>query len=442
MPWPIRRISAIRPRRCLAITCAAAGLPPVAAIFATVSVGPVSGVVLGGFAAIFGAFAIRTGLRHGTSLEVSDSELRAVGLRHVVIRWDELDRMKVAFYSTRRDRKSGWMQLELAASRARLSLDSRLDGFDRLVRYAAEIAARRGLALSDATVANLQALGVRVAGALMTDLLQVRDPSVRFATPGGHIDAVKKRLCSACAWARRWRWSASSARASRRSAVAILRRPSTPRNGEIAGGQIVRLHDPPNGIGSVDLANAASRRAGDARAARRQHLDRLPGAHELAVAAAHGRQPGRRGSQPAPAMRRPRGAGARHRDVAATAGFPDPVRAWRSYPFELSGGLRQRAMIAMALVCRPALLILDEPTTALDVTIQAQILKLVVELQRELGMAVLLITHDLGVVANIAEEIVVMYHGEACESGTLEDIFQPRRASYLQALLWPCRAST
>ena len=110
-------------------------------------------------------------------------------------------------------------------------------------------------------------------------------------------------------------------------------------------------------------------------------------------------------------------------------GFPDPNRAWRSYPFELSGGLRQRAMIAMALVCRPSLVILDEPTTALDVTIQAQILKLVVELQRELGMAVLLITHDLGVVANIAEEIVVMYHGEVLESGTLEDIFPSRRAS-------------
>ena len=110
-------------------------------------------------------------------------------------------------------------------------------------------------------------------------------------------------------------------------------------------------------------------------------------------------------------------------------GFPDPKRAWRSYPFELSGGLRQRAMIAMALVCRPALLIADEPTTALDVTIQAQILKLIVELQHELGMAVLLITHDLGVVANIAEEIVVMYRGEVMESGTLDDIFRRARAS-------------
>src|SRR3546814_18917169 len=88
-------------------------------------------------------------------------------------------------------------------------------------------------------------------------------------------------------------------------------------------------------------------------------------------------------------------------------GFPDPAKAMKTYPFELSGGLRQRAVIAMALVCRPALLIADEPTTALDVTIQAQILKLLKDLQAELGMAVLIITHDLGVVAHVADEVVV-----------------------------------
>jgi peptide/nickel transport system ATP-binding protein len=116
-------------------------------------------------------------------------------------------------------------------------------------------------------------------------------------------------------------------------------------------------------------------------------------------------------------------------------GFPDPTRALRTYPFELSGGLRQRAMIAMALVCRPALLIADEPTTALDVTIQAQILKLIKDLQSELGMAILLITHDLGVVANVADEIVVMYHGKVLERGTLEDIFRNPGHEYLRALL-------
>jgi len=122
-------------------------------------------------------------------------------------------------------------------------------------------------------------------------------------------------------------------------------------------------------------------------------------------------------------------------EMLRLVGFPDPKRAFRSYPFELSGGLRQRAMIAMALVCRPALLIADEPTTALDVTIQAQILKLITELQHELSMAVLLITHDLGVVANVAEEIVVMYHGEVMESGTLDDIFRRAEHPYLRALL-------
>ncbi|TIP75563.1 MAG: ABC transporter ATP-binding protein, partial [Mesorhizobium sp.] len=88
------------------------------------------------------------------------------------------------------------------------------------------------------------------------------------------------------------------------------------------------------------------------------------------------------------------------------------------------GGLRQRAMIAMALICRPALLIADEPTTALDVTIQAQILQLLRGLQAKLNMAMLLITHDLGVVANVADEVVVMYHGEIMEAGPVEAIFR------------------
>ena len=141
---------------------AAAGLVPSGAILATVSVGSVAAVVLGGFAVIFGAFAVRTALRHGTSIEVDDVELRATGLRSTTIPWDRLDRLKLAFYSTRRDRKSGWMQLELGAGAVRLSLDSRLEGFDRLVRHAAIAAADRGLELSEATAANLQALGVRV----------------------------------------------------------------------------------------------------------------------------------------------------------------------------------------------------------------------------------------------------------------------------------------
>ena len=122
-------------------------------------------------------------------------------------------------------------------------------------------------------------------------------------------------------------------------------------------------------------------------------------------------------------------------DMLRLAGFPDARAAFNSYPFELSGGLRQRAMIAMALVCRPALLIADEPTTALDVTVQAQILKLVNDLKAELSMAVLMITHDLGVVANVAEDIVVMYHGRIMERGSLDDIFHRARHPYLKGLL-------
>jgi peptide/nickel transport system ATP-binding protein len=116
-------------------------------------------------------------------------------------------------------------------------------------------------------------------------------------------------------------------------------------------------------------------------------------------------------------------------------GFRTPAQAFGFYPFELSGGLRQRAMLAMALICQPALLIADEPTTALDVTIQAQVLDLMRELQREMGMAILLITHDLGVVANMADEVVVMFHGEIVESGTVDDIFRRPLHPYLKALL-------
>jgi hypothetical protein len=141
---------------------AAVGLAPTLFILATVSLGDVATAVLGGFATIFGAFAIRTALRHGTCIDMDDAVLRASGLRRTIIPWGALDRLKLSYYSTRRDRKSGWMQLQLGAGRARLSVDSRLDGFEQLARRAAHAAAERDLELSDATAANLQALGVRV----------------------------------------------------------------------------------------------------------------------------------------------------------------------------------------------------------------------------------------------------------------------------------------
>ena len=121
-------------------------------------------------------------------------------------------------------------------------------------------------------------------------------------------------------------------------------------------------------------------------------------------------------------------------EMLEKVGFPDPKRALNQYAFELSGGLRQRAMIAMALICQPALLIADEPTTALDVTVQAQILLLIKSLQAEFGMSVLLITHDLGVVANMADDVVVMYHGEIVERGPATALFNNPSHPYLQAL--------
>jgi peptide/nickel transport system ATP-binding protein len=125
----------------------------------------------------------------------------------------------------------------------------------------------------------------------------------------------------------------------------------------------------------------------------------------------------------------------RTEDMLGLVGFPKPKRAFDMYPFELSGGLRQRAMIAMALICRPALLIADEPTTALDVTIQAQILQLLRDLQTKLNMAMLLITHDLGVVANVADEVVVIYHGEIMEAGPVDAIFRRPGHPYLKGLM-------
>ena len=122
-------------------------------------------------------------------------------------------------------------------------------------------------------------------------------------------------------------------------------------------------------------------------------------------------------------------------EMLKVVGFPNPGNALDTYPFELSGGLRQRAMIAMALVCRPSLLIADEPTTALDVTIQAQILKLINDLQSDLKMSVLIITHDLGVVANVAEEVIVMYNGKVVEAGGIDDIFRNASHPYLKSLL-------
>ena len=113
----------------------------------------------------------------------------------------------------------------------------------------------------------------------------------------------------------------------------------------------------------------------------------------------------------------------------------EPEKRMKQYPFEFSGGMRQRVMIAMALACEPDILIADEPTTALDVTIQAQILELMKSLQQELGMAIILITHDLGVVAQMCDEVIVMYAGSICEQGTADEIFYNPCHEYTKGLL-------
>ncbi|MBR5437377.1 MAG: ABC transporter ATP-binding protein [Clostridia bacterium] len=113
----------------------------------------------------------------------------------------------------------------------------------------------------------------------------------------------------------------------------------------------------------------------------------------------------------------------------------EPEKRMKQYPHELSGGMRQRVMIAMALACEPDILIADEPTTALDVTIQAQILGLMKELQEELGMAIIMITHDLGVVAQMCDEVVVMYAGSICEQGTADEIFYNPQHEYTKGLI-------
>jgi peptide/nickel transport system ATP-binding protein len=264
----------------------------------------------------------------------------------------------------------------------------------------------------------------------MRELLRVEDLHVRFSTPAGFIQAVRgvsfrMRPASTLAVVGE---SGSGKSVVSQSIMRIL-----PRNGEISRGSIVfadpRGTDPPVDLARLpaDGAQMRSIRGGRISIIFQEPMSSLSPLHTI-------------GDQISEALRLHRNARAAEAkeltvDMLRLVGFPDGERAWRSYPFELSGGLRQRAMIAMALVCRPALLIADEPTTALDVTIQAQILKLIFELQGELDMAVLLITHDLGVVANVADEIVVMYRGEVMESGALDHIFHRARHPYLKALL-------
>ena len=139
---------------------AAAGFAPAAAILAALRVGPAAAVVLGAVALLFGVFGLRTAVRHLTRIECTEIGIVAAGPRPRAIAWDGLDDMRLAYYATARDRRNGWMQLDLRAGATRLQLDSRIDGFAELVGSAADAALSRDLPLSDATLANLEALGV------------------------------------------------------------------------------------------------------------------------------------------------------------------------------------------------------------------------------------------------------------------------------------------
>jgi peptide/nickel transport system ATP-binding protein len=261
------------------------------------------------------------------------------------------------------------------------------------------------------------------------NLLEVENLQVGFTTPGGLVTAVddvsfRVRPGAAVAIVGE---SGSGKSVTAQAVLGIL-----PRNGRVLSGAI-RFADPAGG-GTIDLAGLA--RDGNAfQAIRGKHIAMIFQEPMTSLSPLH-----TIGDQISEALflhsdvGRAKGR-AETVEMLRLVGFDEPARAFDTYPFELSGGLRQRAMIAMALICRPALLIADEPSTALDVTIQAQILKLIADLRSRLGMAVLLITHDLGVVANVADEVIVMYRGRVMESGPSDAVFGAPRHPYLRGLL-------
>ena len=261
-------------------------------------------------------------------------------------------------------------------------------------------------------------------------LLDVEDLRIEFPVHGGTVKAVRGasfqvRPGAAVAVVGE---SGSGKSVLSMSIMGIL-----PRPGRITGGAI-RFADPATPGQVVDLArlDPGSRAFRAIRGGRisiifQEPMTSLSPLHTI-------------GNQIIEAVRLHRSVSAREaaalaEEMLGHVGFPHPARALRTYPFELSGGLRQRAMIAMALVCRPALLIADEPTTALDVTIQAQIRDLMVELNRDFGAAIILISHALGVIASVCRRVLVMYAGEVVEEGPTEQVLANPRHPYTWALI-------
>jgi peptide/nickel transport system ATP-binding protein len=261
------------------------------------------------------------------------------------------------------------------------------------------------------------------------DLLRIEDLGVAFGLHGGDIQAVRSasfRILPGKVTA------LVGESGSGKSVIAQAIMGILPRAGRITKGRI--LFSDPAGGGTMDLAQL-SRDGPEFRALRGGRIGMIFQEPMTSLSPLH-----TIGNQIDEALVihssvSTREARKRTMDMLGLVGFPDPRRAADMYSFELSGGLRQRAMIAMALICNPALLIADEPTTALDVTIQAQILQLLSDLQSRFNMAMLLITHDLGVVANIADEVSVIYHGEIMEAGTVRHIFREPTHAYLRGLM-------
>jgi peptide/nickel transport system ATP-binding protein len=267
-------------------------------------------------------------------------------------------------------------------------------------------------------------------GDRVAELLTVEDLKVTFSLPEGRLEAVRGISFSVDAGSTVALVGESG---SGKSVVSQAIMGILPTTAKIEGGSI-RFADPASGGQVIDLAKLDPRgsayrslRGGRMSIIFQEPMTSLSPVHTVGNQVIEALELHRKVSHAEAAEIA--------KQMLAHVGFPDAERALKTFPFELSGGLRQRAMIAMALVCRPALLIADEPTTALDVTIQAQILKLLRDLQSELQMALLLITHDLGVVANMAEEVVVMYHGEVMERGPASTLFAAPSHPYLKALL-------
>jgi peptide/nickel transport system ATP-binding protein len=262
-----------------------------------------------------------------------------------------------------------------------------------------------------------------------TDLLRVENLSISFSLLGGSIEAVKRadlRVLPGRVTALVGE-SGSGKSVISQAVMGIL-----PQSARAAGS--ILFHDAANGKDPVDLLTLP-RDGVEMRALRGARMGMIFQEPMTSLSPLH-----TIGNQISEVLTIHTGQSARERRAAteemlSLVGFKHPARAFDMYPFELSGGMRQRAMIAMALICRPALLIADEPTTALDVTIQAQILQLLRELQQKLGMAMLLITHDLGVVANVADEVVVIYQGEIMEAGPVEAIYNTPTHPYLKGLM-------